>query len=51
MAGATAVGVGSAVAYRGLGAFRAIRQEMEAWMRAHGVRCLAEIRGRAHRVW
>lgn len=49
MAGATAVGVGSAVAYRGLGVFRAIREEMEAWLAAHGYRCLQEIRGRAHR--
>lgn len=49
MAGATAVGVGSAVAYRGLGVFQAIRQEMEAWLVAHGHRCLDEIRGQAHR--
>lgn len=49
MAGATAVGVGSAVAYRGLGAFQAIRAEMEGWLAAHGYRCLAEIRGLAHR--
>lgn len=50
MAGATAVGVGSAVAYRGIGVFQAIRAEMEAWMKVHGVRCLEEIRGRALRL-
>ncbi|MCL4832172.1 MAG: dihydroorotate dehydrogenase [Caldilineaceae bacterium] len=49
MAGATAVGVGSAVYYRGPETFTLIRDEMAAWMEARGVATLDEIRGLAHR--
>jgi dihydroorotate dehydrogenase (NAD+) catalytic subunit len=48
LAGATLVGVGSAVYWRGLEAFSSIRDEMRNWMSAHQVRSLSEIRGRAH---
>jgi dihydroorotate dehydrogenase (NAD+) catalytic subunit len=48
MAGATLVGVGSAVYERGPDVFGTIRQEAEDWMKARGVRRLDEIRGTAH---
>lgn len=48
MAGATAVGVGSALYYRGLDAMTQIGEEMVAWMQAHGVRQLSEVQNRAH---
>ncbi len=48
MAGATLVGVGSAVYWRGPEVFSAIRREMEVWMSEHRVGRLEEIRGRAH---
>lgn len=50
MAGATAVGVGSAVYYRGLDAFRHITDELLAFMQAHGYRHLRDIIGLAHRT-
>ncbi len=49
MAGATAVGVGSAIYYRGGDTLSLIRDEMLAWMEAHNVPSLDEIRGLAHR--
>ena len=48
MAGATLVGVGSAVYGRGPEVFFQIRREMEDWMHEHGVGSLDEIRGCAH---
>jgi dihydroorotate dehydrogenase (NAD+) catalytic subunit len=48
LAGATAVGIGSAVHYRGLDAFRLIRQEMQASMEECGYKTLEELRGLAH---
>lgn len=48
MAGATLVGVGSAVHYRGPEAFILIRQEMEAWLNEHGYTNCEAIRGMAH---
>lgn len=47
-AGATAVGVGSAVAYRGVEAFGVIVGEMAAWLAARGL-TLDDVRDRAHR--
>jgi dihydroorotate dehydrogenase (NAD+) catalytic subunit len=47
-AGATLVGVGSAVYGRGPEVFRQIRDEMLEWMAAHGVDSLDEFRGCAH---
>ncbi|MBS1252451.1 MAG: Dihydroorotate dehydrogenase B (NAD(+)), catalytic subunit [Anaerolineales bacterium] len=49
MAGATAVGVGSAVYYRGVEAFSEILDEMTAWLEEHGYESLDEIQGLAHR--
>jgi len=48
MAGAMAVGVGSATYYRGIDVFSKITAEMEDWMNTHKVRSLAQIRGIAH---
>jgi dihydroorotate dehydrogenase (NAD+) catalytic subunit len=48
LAGATLVGVGSAVYGRGPDVFRQIADEMAAWMEAHSTSSLDEIRGRAH---
>lgn len=49
MAGATAVGIGSAVYYRGVEVFDQIVEEMVDWLEKHGYRGLDEIRGMAHR--
>ncbi|MGH2541360.1 MAG: alpha-hydroxy-acid oxidizing protein, partial [Ardenticatenaceae bacterium] len=49
MAGATAVGVGSALYYRGVGALCQIAAEMQQWLDDHEIRSLDEIRGIAHR--
>jgi dihydroorotate dehydrogenase (NAD+) catalytic subunit len=48
MAGATAVGVGSALYQEGDGVFPRILAEMEAIMRAEGYKSLDELRGCAH---
>ncbi|MBR9699064.1 dihydroorotate dehydrogenase [Candidatus Woesearchaeota archaeon] len=48
MAGAAAVGVGTAFYYNGLEAMKKITSEMEAWMKKHKVKTLSEIRGKAH---
>lgn len=48
LAGATLVGVGSAVLGRGPEVFSLILGEVQDWMRAHGVHSLDEIRGMAH---
>jgi dihydroorotate dehydrogenase (NAD+) catalytic subunit len=49
MAGATAVGVGSAYWYRGPEAFETIIEEMKAFMLEHDIQTLEEIRGKAVR--
>jgi dihydroorotate dehydrogenase (NAD+) catalytic subunit len=48
MAGATAVGVGSAVYYRGVDAFGEMAQEIVAFMVKHGHKTLTDFRGMAH---
>ncbi|HTP57608.1 MAG TPA: dihydroorotate dehydrogenase [Spirochaetia bacterium] len=48
-AGATAVGVGSAVSYRGGHAFSLIRGELAAWLAEHDCQDLEDIRGRVQR--
>ncbi|PIR74306.1 MAG: dihydroorotate dehydrogenase [Candidatus Magasanikbacteria bacterium CG10_big_fil_rev_8_21_14_0_10_47_10] len=48
MAGATLVGVGSAVYYRGTGVFQKIVVEMQQIMQDEGIASLDEIRGVAH---
>ncbi len=48
MAGATAVGVGSAFYQRGMGALEAMAAEMRAFMQEQGFGCVSEMRGLAH---
>ena len=47
-AGASAVGIGSAVYYRGPEVFSAVAKEMEAWMKENGVSSIKELIGVAH---
>lgn len=47
-AGASAVGIGSAVYYRGIEAFALIAKEMREWMLAHEVKSVKELVGVAH---
>lgn len=49
MAGATAVGVGSAIYYRGAQAITSILDEMAIWLGEQGISDVAEVRGLAHR--
>ncbi len=49
MAGATAVGIGTGVYYRGIGVFRKVCDEMRQWMKKNKVKDLGEIRGIAHK--
>ena len=49
MAGATAVGIGTAVYYRGINVFGQICTEMEQWMRKNKVKNPGEIIGCAHK--
>ncbi len=48
MAGATAVGIGSAVYYRGPEAFRLIHAELRGWLQEHNIADLNSLRGAAH---
>jgi len=48
MAGATAIGVGSACYYRGPQVFKEITDEMKAWMKKNKIKNLSSIRGIAH---
>jgi len=48
MAGASAVGVGTAVYYRTMKVFDKITKEMQAWMRSNNVKSIKEIIGAAH---
>lgn len=48
MAGATVVGVGSAVYYRGVEVFQKINDEMEEWLIANNYSSVKEIVGKAH---
>lgn len=48
MAGATLVGMGTAVYYRDVQCFRMATDEMNVWMEKNGVKSLDEIRGAAH---
>jgi dihydroorotate dehydrogenase (NAD+) catalytic subunit len=49
LAGATAVGVGSAVFYRGRDTFSLIGDELAAWLAQHDCLNLDQIRGNIHR--
>jgi dihydroorotate dehydrogenase (NAD+) catalytic subunit len=48
MAGATAIGIGSGVYYRGIDVFKKVCGEMGQWMEENRVESLKEIRGCAH---
>ncbi|MBI4452340.1 dihydroorotate dehydrogenase [Candidatus Woesearchaeota archaeon] len=48
MAGATGVGIGTGVFYRGINVFKKVCDEMEVWMKKNKVKSLDEIRGCAH---
>ncbi len=48
MAGADAIGIGTAVYSDGIEVFQSINTGLEAWMEQHGVKSLDEIRGVAH---
>jgi dihydroorotate dehydrogenase (NAD+) catalytic subunit len=47
LVGATAVGIGSAVAHRGIGVFSEVCDEVKTYMERHGCTNLAELRGKA----
>jgi len=47
LVGATAVGIGSAVTYRGMEVFQKVCEELREYMERHGYRRLEEFRGRA----
>ena len=48
MAGATVVGVGSAIYHRGPDAIRLIRTELQQWMASQRITCIADLQDRAH---
>ena len=50
MAGATAVGIGSGVYYRGIDVFKKISEEIKVFMENEGYSSLDEIRGIVHKV-
>ncbi len=49
MAGATCVGIGTGVYYRGISIFKKVCDEMVSWMKKNNVKSLNEIRGIAHK--
>jgi dihydroorotate dehydrogenase (NAD+) catalytic subunit len=49
LAGASAVQIGTAVAFKGLGVFRSVTEGMEAYLGEKGFRSVKEIVGLAHR--
>jgi len=48
LAGASAVGIGSAVYYRGIDVFSRVCGELESFMEAEGLHSLDDLRGKAH---
>ncbi|MCD6523334.1 MAG: dihydroorotate dehydrogenase [Candidatus Diapherotrites archaeon] len=48
MAGASAIGIGSAVYYRGIDVFKRICDEMQGWMLTHDYKSIKELVGVAH---
>ncbi len=48
MAGATAVGIGTGIYYRGINIFKKVCREMEKWLVAHSYKNLLSLRGLAH---
>jgi len=49
MAGASAVGIGTAIYYRGIEVFKKVCDEITEFLESHGYSSLEEIRGMAHR--
>lgn len=49
MAGATAVGIGSVLYYRGATAIQKIKAELETWLLDHALQDINKVRGAAHR--
>jgi len=49
MAGASAVGIGTAIYYRGIDVFKKVCDEMTVFLETHGYSSLEEIRGLTHR--
>ncbi|MEK6984330.1 MAG: hypothetical protein AABX33_07185 [Nanoarchaeota archaeon] len=49
MAGATAVGIGTGIYYRGINVFKKVCAEIEQWMKKNKVKNLDEIKGCAHK--
>jgi dihydroorotate dehydrogenase (NAD+) catalytic subunit len=47
LVGATAVGIGSAVAYRGIDVFRKVNAELRDYMTRHGHETLSDLRAKA----
>ena len=50
MAGASAVGIGSGVYYRGIDVFKKVTAEMEDFMKKEGYKSIEEMRGVAHKA-
>ncbi len=51
LVGAAAVGIGSAVYYRGIDVFRQVCQEIQEYMEQHGYQRIDDFRGRAQVRW
>ncbi|HLD43526.1 MAG TPA: dihydroorotate dehydrogenase [Candidatus Nanoarchaeia archaeon] len=49
MAGATALGIGTAVHYRGMDVFKKVCSEMEAWMKERGYSGIKQLIGEGHK--
>jgi len=47
-AGATAVGIGSGIYYRGIGVFKKVCEEMKIWMKQNGCKDVKKLVGAAH---
>jgi dihydroorotate dehydrogenase (NAD+) catalytic subunit len=49
LAGASLIGIGTAIAYRGADVFKKVAEEMDAWCEKEGVKNIAEMVGGMHR--
>ncbi|MFQ6095432.1 MAG: hypothetical protein ACE5NN_04750, partial [Candidatus Bathyarchaeia archaeon] len=49
LAGASAIQIGTAIAYKGLDIFKLVTEGMAAYLRRKGYRCVEEIVGLSHR--
>jgi len=50
LAGATLIGIGTAIGYRGAEVFRLVTEEMISWCKAEGVKNIAELIGGMHQA-